>query len=130
MSFATRHFSSGELGNAPPEFESNSYAVAKQLERARSILGDNPIRVTSGYRSAEDNARVGGTSNSAHLTAQAVDFTVATLTASEVVRRLQAARADGRFSYGELIYDARNEHIHMTLPGIGGDGETLRSEEH
>jgi zinc D-Ala-D-Ala carboxypeptidase len=44
------------------------------LERVRSLLGDRPIIVTSGYRSPEVNAAVGGVATSAHLTGYAADF--------------------------------------------------------
>ncbi len=38
---------------------------------------DKPIHITSGYRTVEHNARVGGTENSSHLKGMAVDIACA-----------------------------------------------------
>jgi uncharacterized protein YcbK (DUF882 family) len=44
-----------------------------KLQRLRSIV-DQPFRITSGYRTIEYNARVGGASNSLHLVGKAADI--------------------------------------------------------
>ena len=46
------------------------------LEEVRVICGDNPITITSGYRSPEVNAAIGGSTNSAHMSGLAADFIV------------------------------------------------------
>jgi hypothetical protein len=48
--------------------------TADRMEVVRSILGNKPIRITSGYRSPILNKLVGGTIKSDHLTGHAVDF--------------------------------------------------------
>ena len=45
------------------------------LEQVRSLLGNLPILISSGYRSPELNRAVGGSKSSQHMLAQAVDFT-------------------------------------------------------
>ncbi|PIQ51992.1 MAG: peptidase M15 [Comamonadaceae bacterium CG12_big_fil_rev_8_21_14_0_65_59_15] len=45
------------------------------LEQVRSLLGNLPILISSGYRSLELNRAVGGSKSSQHMLAQAVDFT-------------------------------------------------------
>ena len=49
--------------------------TAYGLEMVRTLLGDKPILISSGYRSAALNAAVKGSQGSQHLVAEAVDFT-------------------------------------------------------
>jgi hypothetical protein len=44
------------------------------MEKVRTILGDKPILISSGYRSPQVNAAVGGSVNSQHMSGMAVDF--------------------------------------------------------
>jgi uncharacterized protein YcbK (DUF882 family) len=53
----------------------NIQRTAETLEKVRAILGDKPILVSSGYRSHQVNAAVGGSNSSAHVYGLAVDFT-------------------------------------------------------
>jgi hypothetical protein len=52
----------------------NIQRSAEIMERVRTILGDKPILISSGYRSPQVNAAVGGSKNSAHMSGLAVDF--------------------------------------------------------
>lgn len=82
----TPHFSLEELtasdtarargiDNTPPAAtKANLQRLAEFMEEVRAILGNHPITVTSGYRSAALNAAVGGVPNSAHLSGLAMDF--------------------------------------------------------
>ena len=45
------------------------------LEQVREVLQNRPIFISSGYRCAELNVKVGGQPGSQHLLGQAVDFT-------------------------------------------------------
>lgn len=53
----------------------NLHKTALMMVNIRKLLGDKPIIVSSGYRSPEVNAKVGGSNNSAHTLGYAVDFT-------------------------------------------------------
>jgi zinc D-Ala-D-Ala carboxypeptidase len=44
------------------------------MEEVRSLLGDKPILISSGYRSPQVNAAVGGSKSSAHMSGLAADF--------------------------------------------------------
>jgi len=72
----TTNFKYGEFfsnGVQPPdEYFNNILAVAKELQRVRNII-KIPIKITSGWRTKEHNASVGGASNSQHLTGKAAD---------------------------------------------------------
>lgn len=52
----------------------NLVHTAHQMEIVRRFLGNYPIIITSGYRSRELNAVVGGVKDSAHINGDAVDF--------------------------------------------------------
>lgn len=79
----------------PPKVLAQLYLTADRMERVRSILGDNAIRVTSGYRSPAVNRAVGGSPNSAHMTGHAVDFVCPGFgTIPEVVAALVKAKAE------------------------------------
>lgn len=65
------HFTRNEFGHADgvePDWD-----MVMRLEQARSLAGV-PFVITSGLRSDEHNARVGGSPGSSHLTGNAVDI--------------------------------------------------------
>lgn len=81
------HFTMGEfiasetatrrgIDNTPgPQIEATLRNVlAPAMETVRALVGA-PILVSSGYRSAELNAAIGGAAGSDHLTGHACDFT-------------------------------------------------------
>lgn len=53
----------------------NLTRLANVLEKVRSLLGDEPVLISSGYRSPELNEEVGGSPSSAHMFGLAADFT-------------------------------------------------------
>jgi zinc D-Ala-D-Ala carboxypeptidase len=65
------------LNNVPalgsPE-RANLTRTAETMEKVRALLGDKPILISSGYRSPQVNAAVGGSKSSAHMSGLAVDF--------------------------------------------------------
>lgn len=52
----------------------NVHTLAERLERVRSILGDKPILISSGYRCEPVNQACGGSPTSAHIPGLAADF--------------------------------------------------------
>jgi zinc D-Ala-D-Ala carboxypeptidase len=65
------------IHNIPPENSQerkNIQRTAETMEQVRTILGDKPILISSGYRSPQVNAAVGGSKSSAHMSGLAVDF--------------------------------------------------------
>ena len=55
-------------------YSHNTLYGERSLDNARDDKGDEPIIITSGYRSPEVNKRVGGSPTSNHLTGCAVDI--------------------------------------------------------
>jgi len=76
--------------------------TALHMEMVRSLLGDRPILVSSGYRCAELNRVIGGASNSAHLYGTAVDFTCPSFGAPIDVARFLSKQA---LQFDQLIYE-------------------------
>lgn len=67
-------------------------ATCYGLEEVRKLLGDKPILISSGYRSAALNRIVGGQPQSQHLLGQAVDFTCPTFgTVDDIVKAIKAS---------------------------------------
>lgn len=65
-----------EIDNTPPtSLLPNLVATSRNMERVRSILGNDTILVSSWYRCPELNVAVGGSKTSDHMQGTAVDFT-------------------------------------------------------
>ncbi|MEU9778845.1 MULTISPECIES: D-Ala-D-Ala carboxypeptidase family metallohydrolase [unclassified Streptomyces] len=85
---------------------SNALRTMWKLEALRHALGDQPIRVTSGFRSKSCNSAVGGASNSRHLYGDAADL------------------GSGPHSLCTLARAARNHGFNGILgPGYPGHGD-------
>lgn len=74
----TPHFFLAELRShdgtdVPERYRQNALAICERAEVLRAQVG--PLFVTSGYRSAAWNKRVGGALRSQHMTASALDIT-------------------------------------------------------
>ena len=77
----TPHFKLSEFLRAEDPIPSlailaNIKELAERLEKVRSILGNKPMKITSGYRTAAHNKAVGGKPSSYLLKGMAADFVV------------------------------------------------------
>lgn len=98
----------------------NLRLVAALMERVRTLLGDQPIVVHSGYRSLEVNNAVGGVGTSAHCRGLACDFVCPAFgTPVEVARAI--LKSD--LQYDQLILEYRWVHV-----GLVRDGSLSRHE--
>lgn len=88
------------------KMKENVIQLAHVLEGIRACLGGRPITITSGYRTLEHNRAIGGSPNSKHLTAEAVDFTVRGLSARSVATALK------EWPGGLGLYP---KHVHIDL---------------
>jgi zinc D-Ala-D-Ala carboxypeptidase len=65
------------LNNVPPansQERKNIQRSAETMEEVRTLLGHKPVLISSGYRSPQVNAAVGGSKSSAHMSGLAADF--------------------------------------------------------
>jgi zinc D-Ala-D-Ala carboxypeptidase len=77
----TRSPTAARLGidnDLPIDLLGSAKRTCEGLELVRSLLGDNPIRISSGYRCLALNSAIGSKHTSQHVKAEAVDFTCPT----------------------------------------------------
>ena len=119
MTQLTQHFSLDELtitqqrglDNTPPaEVTANLMRLAAGLEKVREYLGA-PIIISSGYRSPEVNAAVGGQKNSQHLTGNAADFIAPKFGTPAMI---VTALTQSRIEYDQLILEF-NRWVHISF---------------
>lgn len=78
------------------KYELAGKRLSKLLESIRQILGDKPIKATSGFRNKELNAAVGSMAkNSAHQRFMAVDVVPSNMSIKEALTALIAAYKGG-----------------------------------
>lgn len=86
--------------------------MEEKLIRAADKVRDHfgaPANVTSGRRCSTHNARVGGVSNSRHLSGKAMDFSVTGKSASAVLEYVQKL-PEIRYAYA-----IDSKHVHMDI---------------
>ncbi len=85
--------------------------IARLAQQARDRIG-RPFRITSWYRPADVNARVGGASNSRHIAGDAIDFYCDGLTGNQLYWFLDSWWTGGLGRYRQFPYlchiDARS----------------------
>jgi zinc D-Ala-D-Ala carboxypeptidase len=104
-------FDGGPLSESATRF--NALKTMWQLEAMRHALGDQPLVISSGFRSIPCNRSVGGASNSQHLYGNAADLTGV----HSLCRMAQAARNHG---FGGIFgpgYPNHNDHTHVDIRG-------------
>lgn len=98
------------LDNSPtPEILENLRQTAAGLERVREIL-DEPMFISSGYRSPKVNAAVGGSRTSQHMNGEAVDFTSPNYGTPLQICQAIVSNADF-IDFDQLIYEGTWVHI-------------------
>jgi zinc D-Ala-D-Ala carboxypeptidase len=104
------------LDNSPSEIViSNLGLTAAVMERIRTLLGDRPIVVHSGYRSAQVNHAVGGVVTSAHCHGLACDF-VCSAFGTPVEVALAILKSD--IEYDQLILEYGWVHVGLAQEGL------------
>ncbi len=100
--FLTPHFTLAEmtasqvanragLDNSPDsQAIANLVELCKTLEAVRDLVGQ-PILITSGYRCAELNRRIGGSPSSAHTRGMAADILAINMAPRQLAQRIMAS---------------------------------------
>lgn len=104
------------LPNEPiPEHRLNLQVLTQViLDPLREHLG-KPVRVTSGYRTPQVNARIGGSKTSAHMTGEAADLKVDGLDAHALVEALYLVDPSGGWDQVIAYAPARGGHVHVGI---------------
>lgn len=109
MSHYALHFTAAEMdprGEADADDKANLRLVARLLDCVREAI-DRPIIVTSGYRSPDHNAAVGGVPNSAHVLGWAVDVKSPGMKPSDLADAIEAVTP----GFDQLIVYAGHVHV-------------------
>ena len=113
-----RHFNPGEIlihtltppnSEPPPDLWENIVPTLRILDELRDYLG-RPIVISSCYRNAEYNRRVGGTPNSQHIHFKAIDFSCSGSSPNAIRATLLGWRRQGKWTGGLGTY-MRITHI-------------------
>lgn len=110
----------GINNDIPDALIPNAVATCSQMELVRSFFNNVPILVSSGYRSPQVNADVGGQPYSAHTKGCAMDFNVAGKTPWDVVVALKAAYESNKLgiAFDQIIYEfGRWVHFGIAVAG-------------
>ena len=111
------------LDNTPMQAViTNLGLVAAVMEGIRTLLGDRPIVVHSGYRSAEVNQAVGGVVTSAHCHGLACDFVCPAFGTPEEVA-VVILKSD--IEYDQLILEYGWVHVGLVQQGLLSRREAL-----
>jgi len=108
--FSLREFTASQTAaqynidnSLPVNLLENAVHTCQQLEKIRAILGNNPLIITSGWRTPTLNKAVGGSASSDHATARAVDIRCPQFgTARSVARALVASNIE----FDQLILES------------------------
>ena len=82
-----------------------------KAEALRRQLGDRPIRVTSGFRDRQCNAREGGSPTSRHLYGDAIDFGAGPHSLCTLARGARSAGFQGIYGPG---FPNHGDHVHVS----------------
>jgi len=97
----------------------NLIKVAGVMDEIRAILGNEPIRVTSGLRPKPYNKLIGGSHFSRHMRGMACDFVHSTMSA-DLVREALLPYLDDLNIRMENLPGASWTHIDISQPGLHG----------
>jgi len=93
----------------------NVQELATNLQILRDQIG-KPIKIMSGYRTQEYNAKCGGEPKSQHMEARAADIQVAGMTPKEVCNAIKLLIGAGRMKQGGVgLYDG---WVHYDVRGV------------
>jgi len=93
-------------------------SLANNLEVLRRALGDKPITIISGYRTASYNKKIGGAPKSQHLKAMAADIKVKGYSSARLTLKIKELIDNKQMSKGGLApyptfthYDIRGKNV-------------------
>jgi len=112
--FSISEFQSKDGSETPPMVILNLRKLAKNIQVLRDYIG-KPIKINSGYRSPQHNAKIGGAKNSQHLTGKAVDIRVDGMTPKQLFDIIETLQNKGKMDIGGL--KAYNSFVHYDIRG-------------
>jgi uncharacterized protein YcbK (DUF882 family) len=127
--FKLSEFTCRDGAEVPEEFLDNVQALAENLQILRDFL-NRPIRIISGYRSPEYNAKVKGVKKSQHLVAKAADIVVRGIKPKAIHTFVLRLMKEGKMSKGGVglyrtfvHYDIRGRNARWYGKGVVKSGK-------
>ncbi|WP_420601495.1 YcbK family protein [Flagellimonas sp.] len=112
--FYKTEFESNDGATMPDGVFENIKELANNLQIIRDYI-EEPLTVTSGYRSPEHNLKVGGVPNSQHLLGKAADLIAKDLTSKQLSRIIEKLTVQGQIAEGGIgLY---NGFVHYDIRG-------------
>jgi uncharacterized protein YcbK (DUF882 family) len=115
--FSLPEFASKDGSDFPEDVKLNLSELAHNLQALRDHFGRS-ITITSGYRSASHNLRIGGARDSFHVRGMAADIQISGITPRQVYDAIEALIKEGKMKEGGLglykdfcHYDIRAKRI-------------------
>lgn len=99
--FNLAEFSCKDGTPVPKELLPNAKELAKNIQVLRDYL-EEPVHITSAYRTPVYNARIGGAKKSQHLLAKAGDLTVKSKTPKQLAKVIEKLIAEGKMKQGGI----------------------------
>ena len=115
QNFMLSEFDSKDGSVMPEDVKENIIKLSNALQVIRDEV-QQPISITSGYRSPEHNKRVGGAVRSTHVRGLGADFKVTNMTPVEVVEVIERLISEGKIPDGGL--KAYSTWIHFDVRGV------------
>lgn len=112
--FNIREFMCKDGTHVPDIYIANVATLAYMLEQIRLVF-NRPIYITSGYRTNTHNTKVGGSVQSWHLQAKAVDFYILGIDPAQIGIAIQTLWERNKILHGGLgVY---SNFVHYDLRG-------------
>jgi hypothetical protein len=106
-----------EFDNTPKASElANLMRLAALLEQVKTVLGNKPVMINSGFRSKQVNDSVGSKDTSQHRIGCAADIRIPGMTPNEVVKAIM----DSDIPYDQLIREF-DSWTHISVPNTNTD---------
>ena len=106
-----------EFDNTPKASElANLMRLAALLEQVKTVLGNKPVMINSGFRSKQVNDSVGSKDTSQHRLGCAADIRIPGMTPNEVVKAIM----DSDIPYDQLIREF-DSWTHISVPNTNTD---------
>eukprot|EP01107_Rhizomastix_libera_P007095 TRINITY_DN213_c0_g2_i3.p1 TRINITY_DN213_c0_g2~~TRINITY_DN213_c0_g2_i3.p1 ORF type:complete len:160 (+),score=33.78 TRINITY_DN213_c0_g2_i3:2-481(+) len=122
MIYSDTAIANGLSNNPSAAIKNNLCIVAQKMEIVRTLLGNNPITVNSGYRSPAVNSAVGGASTSQHMQGQAMDFVCPEYGTPRQITDLLQQNVDS-LDYDQLLLEST--WVHVSFKASGNRNEFL-----
>ena len=96
--------------------------LPKVLQRIREVIGNKPIKVSSGYRTPAYNLKIDGATNSYHTKGMAADIVIDAISTTDICRAAETALSEIKIPGGICLYLKQN-FVHVDTRDVKWRGQ-------